>query len=164
MVEQDSERIVGVTGLYDKSSPLLWPDETERSEGSLFWPPPSPIRPTANTGLAASWPGGPSGRRAPASGDVCPVTGRGRLSYPRAEYLFKTASAELDPHRQGWTLHQLRHSALQHLAQPGRTAPELQAKSRHQHLASLDRYVRLGEETSARITAKADPIQRRRPR
>jgi site-specific recombinase XerD len=104
-----------------------------------------------------------SGRRASASGDVCPVTGRGRLSYPRAEYLFKTASAELDPHRQGWTLHQLRHSALQHLAQAGRTAPELQAISRHQHLASLGRYVRLGEETSARITADADPI-RRRPR
>ncbi|WP_214104042.1 tyrosine-type recombinase/integrase [Acrocarpospora catenulata] len=110
-------------------------------------------------------------RRAPASGprtraaaDIDPTTKRGRLSYPRAEYLFKTASATLDPHRQGWTLHQLRHSALQHLAQAGRTAPELQAKSRHQHLASLGRYVRLGEETSARVTAEADPIQRRRPR
>ncbi|GAA1686475.1 hypothetical protein GCM10009733_098930 [Nonomuraea maheshkhaliensis] len=69
-----------------------------------------------------------SGRRAPATADIDPTTGRGRLSYPRAEYLFKTASAELDPHRQGWTLHQLRHSALQHLAQAGRTAPKLQAK------------------------------------
>lgn len=103
-----------------------------------------------------------SGRRAPAAADIRPVTGRGRLSCPRAEYLFKTASAKLDPHRQGWTLHQLRHSALQHLAQAGRTAPELQAKSRHQHLASLGRHVRLGEETSARITAEADPAQRRR--
>ncbi|MER7504245.1 hypothetical protein AB0L05_11515 [Nonomuraea pusilla] len=44
-----------------------------------------------------------SGSRAPAAADICPVTGRGRLSYPRAEYLFKTASAKLDPHRQGWT-------------------------------------------------------------
>ncbi|MDR8413533.1 tyrosine-type recombinase/integrase [Nonomuraea sp. 3-1Str] len=105
-----------------------------------------------------------SGRRAPATVDVCPETGHGRLSYPRAEHLFKTATAQLDPHRQGWTLHQLRHSALQHLAQAGRTAPELQAKSRHQHLASLGRYVQLGEETSARVTAEADPIQRRRPR
>ncbi|MFC3985204.1 tyrosine-type recombinase/integrase [Streptosporangium jomthongense] len=105
-----------------------------------------------------------SGSRVPADGDICPVTGRGRLSYPRAEYLFKTASAKLDPHRQGWTLHQLRHSALQHLAQAGRSAPELQAKSRHQHLASLGHYVRLGEETSARITAEADPVQRRRTR
>ncbi|MEU6718995.1 hypothetical protein ABZ897_46665 [Nonomuraea sp. NPDC046802] len=105
-----------------------------------------------------------SGPRAPAAADVDPVTGRGRLSYPRAEYLFKIATATLDPHRQGWTLHQLRHSASQHLAQAGRTAPELQAKSRHQHLASLGRYVRLGEETSARITAEADSAQRRRPR
>jgi hypothetical protein len=40
-----------------------------------------------------------SGSRAPAEADVCPETGRGRLSYARAEYLFK----------QGWTLHQLRH-------------------------------------------------------
>jgi len=102
------------------------------------------------------------GRRAPAAVDVCPVTGRGRLSYPRAEYLFKTATAALDPHGTGWTLHQLRHSALQHLAAAGRTAPELQAKSRHQHLASLGAYVRLGEETSARITAEADPAARRR--
>jgi integrase len=85
-----------------------------------------------------------SGRRAPADKDTCPETGRGRLSYPRAEYLFKQASKAVDPHKTGWTLHQLRHSALQHLAADGRTAPELQAKSRHQHLASLGRYVRLG--------------------
>ncbi|MFF0250744.1 hypothetical protein ACWEU6_24410 [Streptosporangium sandarakinum] len=68
------------------------------------------------------------------------------------------------PHGQGWTLHQLRHSALTHLAVAGRTAPELQAKSRHQHLASLGRYVRLGEETSARITAEHDPAARWRSR
>ncbi|MFD1538206.1 hypothetical protein [Nonomuraea guangzhouensis] len=48
---------------------------------------------------------------------------RAELSYPRAEYLFKTASAKLDPHGVGWTLHQLRHSALQHLAQAGRPRP-----------------------------------------
>ena len=104
------------------------------------------------------------GRRAPAAEDTCPVTGRGRLSYPRAEYLFKQASAALDPHKKGWTLHQLRHSALQHLAADDRTAPELQAKSRHQHLASIGRYVRLGEQTSARVTAEADPVARRRAR
>jgi integrase len=61
-----------------------------------------------------------SGRRAPATKDICPATGRGRMSYPRAEYLFKQASAALDPHEKGWTLHQLRHSALQH---PGRRRP-----------------------------------------
>lgn len=46
-----------------------------------------------------------SGRRAPAAADICPVTGRGRLSYPRAEYLFKQATGTLDPHKKGWTLH-----------------------------------------------------------
>jgi integrase len=103
-----------------------------------------------------------SGPRAPSAEDTCPATGRGRLSYPRAEYLFKQASKAVDPHKKGWTLHQLRHSALQHLAADGRTAPELQAKSRHQHLASLGSYVRLGTETAARITAANDPANRRK--
>ncbi len=105
-----------------------------------------------------------AGPRAPAAADICPETGRGRLSYPRAEYLFKTATADLDPHGTGWTLHQLRHSALQHLAADGRTAPELQAKSRHLHLGSLGRYVQLGEQTSAQVTAEADPAAHRRTR
>ena len=56
------------------------------------------------------------------------------------------------------------HSALQHLAADGRTAPELQAKSRHLHLGSLGRYVQLGEQTSAQVTADADPAARRRTR
>ncbi|XVQ15453.1 tyrosine-type recombinase/integrase [Spirillospora sp. CA-255316] len=103
-----------------------------------------------------------SGVRAPAAADICPATKRGRLSYPRAEYLFKKATRKIDPHGNGYTLHQLRHSALQHLAAAGRSAPELQAKSRHLHLASLGRYVRLGEETSAAVTADADPHARRR--
>lgn len=86
------------------------------------------------------------------------------MSYPRAEYLFKQASAKIDPHQKGWTLHQLRHSALQHLAEAGRSAPELQAMSHHQHLASLGRYDRLSEETSARITTEADPVAHRTSR
>jgi integrase len=102
-----------------------------------------------------------SGSRAPAEADVCPETGRGRLPYPRAEYLFKQAAAAYDPHKKGWTL---RRSALQHLAADGRTAPELQAKSRHLHLGSLGRYVQLGEQTSAQVTADADPVARRRTR
>ena len=39
---------------------------------------------------------------------------------------------------------------------------ELQAKSRHQHLASLGVYVHLGAETAARVTADHDPATRRR--
>jgi len=102
-----------------------------------------------------------SGRRAPALADIDPATGRGRLSYPRAERLFKSASALHDPHGTGYTLHQLRHSGLKHLAEKGRSTPELQAKSRHRHLGTLGHYVRLGEETSARVT---DEHNRRRPR
>ena len=105
-----------------------------------------------------------SGKRARALTGIDPASGRGRLSYPRAEYLFKQASALHDSHGAGWTLHQLRHSALRHLAASGRSAPELQAKSRHKHLATLGHYVRLGEEPSARITADNDPLARRRAR
>jgi len=103
-----------------------------------------------------------AGRRAPALADVDPDTGRGRLSYPRAEYLFQQTSKLHDPHGAGFALHQLRHSGLTHLAAKGRSAAELQAKSRHRHLATLGVYVRLGEETSARITAENDKHHRRR--
>jgi integrase len=48
--------------------------------------------------------------RAPATVDRCPETGRARLSYRRAEALFREASG-------GRTLHQLRHSPLTHLAE-----------------------------------------------
>jgi integrase/recombinase XerD len=56
----------------------------------------------------------PAPARAPAAVDRCPDTGRARLSYRRAEALFREASG-------GWTLHQLRHSALTH---PGRAERE----------------------------------------
>ncbi len=48
---------------------------------------------------------------APALADLCPDTGRGRLSYQQAWKLFNRSS--------GWTLHQLRHSALTHLGEAG---------------------------------------------
>jgi hypothetical protein len=65
-----------------------------------------------------------AGARARALADVDPATERGRLSYPRAEYLFKQASRVHDPHGQGWSLHQLRHSALTHLAEAARITAE----------------------------------------
>jgi RNA polymerase sigma factor (sigma-70 family) len=49
---------------------------------------------------------GPS--RMPAEADLCPQTGRGRLSYVRAEYLFKQATKLLDPAGNGYTLRQLK--------------------------------------------------------
>ncbi|MEV8631603.1 sigma-70 family RNA polymerase sigma factor [Streptosporangium sp. NPDC051023] len=52
---------------------------------------------------------GPS--RMPSRADLCPETGRGRLSYERAEYLFKQATRSLDPAGNGYTLRQLRPRA-----------------------------------------------------
>lgn len=50
----------------------------------------------------------PGPARRPAAADLCPLTGRGRLSYPRAEYLFKRATRSLDPAGRGYTLSRLR--------------------------------------------------------
>jgi integrase len=44
--------------------------------------------------------------RIPAA-DVCPVTGRARMSYRRAAEIFTATTRELDPAGRGWTLHQL---------------------------------------------------------
>lgn len=49
----------------------------------------------------------PGPARPRAAADLCPDTGRGRLSYERAEYLFKRATRALDPAGQGHTLRQL---------------------------------------------------------
>jgi integrase len=92
--------------------------------------------------------------RAPATVDRCPESGRGRLSYRRAEALFREASG-------GWTLHQLRHSALTHLAEQNVSLPLLMAKSRHASLRSLQRYARPGAEAVAAMTAATDPARRR---
>ena len=93
--------------------------------------------------------------RVPAAVDRCPETGRARLSYRRAEALFRQASG-------GWTLHQLRHSALTHLAEQNVSLPLLMAKSRHTSLRSLQRYARPGPEAVAALTAATDPARRRR--
>ncbi|WP_354642028.1 sigma-70 family RNA polymerase sigma factor [Kitasatospora camelliae] len=50
----------------------------------------------------------PGPGRMPAEADRCPETGRGRLSYERAEYLFKRTTRPLDPDGRGWTLRRLR--------------------------------------------------------
>ncbi|HEX4701492.1 MAG TPA: site-specific integrase, partial [Pseudonocardiaceae bacterium] len=85
-------------------------------------------------------------RKAPARTptlDVCPVTGRARLSYRRAAELFEEATRPLaDPaHRaHGFTLHQLRHSAVTHESEDGTSTPMLLARSRHASVRSLERY------------------------
>ncbi|MDI5975829.1 site-specific integrase [Amycolatopsis magusensis] len=50
----------------------------------------------------------PGPARTPAAADLCPETGRRRLSYERAEYLFKQATRPLDPAGRGFTLRQLK--------------------------------------------------------
>ncbi len=93
--------------------------------------------------------------RTPAAVDLCPDTGRARLSYPRAEYLFKQATG-------GWTLHQLRHSRLTHLGEGGWSAPVLQALSGHANLRSLGLYTNPSTEAVAAALAQHDPGRRRR--
>jgi integrase len=96
----------------------------------------------------------PAGSRAPAALDLDPTTGRARLSYRRAAEIFSTAAA-------GRTLHQLRHSAITHLAEDGTSLPLLMAKSRHVSLATLQRYARPSVDAVARLTAEHDPARRR---
>ncbi|MDH6123503.1 hypothetical protein [Kitasatospora sp. GP82] len=61
--------------------------------------------------------GGPlllTDRRATAgtpAADLCPHSGRGRLSYRRAAELFTAATRPLDPEGRGWTLRRLRAAA-----------------------------------------------------
>ena len=54
-------------------------------------------------------------RRAPAGTpgtEICPLSGRGRMSYRRAAEIFTAHTRELDPEGRGWTLHQLRRPAV----------------------------------------------------
>ena len=96
----------------------------------------------------------PSPSRAPAAVDLCPETGRARLSYRRAAELFSA-------HSGGWTLHQLRHSALTHLAEANTSLPLLMAKSRHQNLRSLQRYARPPPEAVSKLTSAHYPARPR---
>ena len=89
-----------------------------------------------------------------AAADLDPATGRARLSYRQAEADFVRAT--------GWTLHQLRHSRLTHLAEDGVDVTLLKAKSRHASLRSLERYVRPGDDAVRRLTATHDPARRNR--
>ncbi len=108
--------------------------------------------------LVAGRPSGPlftTERRARlqvAAGDLCPHTGQARLSYRRAGELFKEHT--------GRTLHQLRHSALTHLAEDDVALPMLMAVSRHTSLRSLQRYARPGPDAVARLSAQRDPERR----
>lgn len=86
--------------------------------------------------------------------DVDARTGRGRLTYAMAEELFKEASG-------GKTLHQLRHSALSHLAEDGTNVPMLKAISGHSSVRSLARYAKVSREALLKYRAETDPARRK---
>ena len=89
-----------------------------------------------------------------APGDIDPTTGKARVSYRRADELFDKTTG-------GWTLHQLRHSALTHAAEDGANTSTLMAYSGHTSVASLARYARVSPEALARWQAERDPARRR---
>ena len=88
-------------------------------------------------------------------GDLDPASGRARLSYRRAAELFEQATG-------GWTLHQLRHSALTHAAEAGANTATLLAYSGHTSVASLARYARVSPEALGRWQQQRDPARRQR--
>lgn len=88
--------------------------------------------------------------------DLCPVTGRARLSYRRAAEL-------VDELTDGdWTLHDFRRDALTHDAERGTSTPMLMARSGHQSYRSLEPYIRISAEALGRHVAAQDPAARRR--
>ena len=115
-----------------------------------------------------------TGRRARvalAAADLDPATGRARLSYRRAEEIFNEMTKPLahpditDPAQPadapGWTLHDLRHSALTHAAENGANTGTLLAYSGHASVASLARYTRVSPDALTRWQARRDPRRRR---
>jgi integrase len=110
-------------------------------------------------------------RVALAAADLDPASGRARLSYRRAEELFTEqtkplARPDITDQRlleeaEGWTLHQLRHSALTRAAENGANTGTLLAYSGHSSVASLARYTRVSPDALARWQAGRDPHRRR---
>lgn len=86
------------------------------------------------------------------SQDLTPE-GYARLGYRRAQQIFNEHT--------GWTLHQLRHSALTHLAEAGVDVSLLKAKSRHASLRSLEVYLHPSDEAVRRLTAEHDRLKQR---
>ncbi|KAA9373721.1 site-specific integrase [Microbispora cellulosiformans] len=104
----------------------------------------------------------PGPGRAPAAAGLCPHTGRSRLSYERAEHLFKRATRDLDPLGEGYTLHRLRHSRLAHLAEDGWTAPMLMSLSGHTSARTLREFVRAGQPAEVTAGPPCPPAERPR--
>jgi integrase len=86
--------------------------------------------------------------------------GRARLSYERAEAVFKQWTAGLLGRTA--TLHQLRHSALTHDSAEGASSPLLMTKSGHTSIRSLGKYARPSVEALAAWQQQTDRTRRGR--
>lgn len=108
--------------------------------------------------LIGDWRGGPlflaDRRPTRAVASLDPTTGRVRLSDRRAADLFASST--------GWTLHQLRHSAVTHAAEEGTNLPTLLGRSGPASVRPLERYAHPGPEAVARAVVEADLARRRR--
>ncbi|MEU4837018.1 site-specific integrase [Nocardia testacea] len=92
----------------------------------------------------------------PADRDVCPDTGRARLSCDQARDLLDAATA-VDGPGTGWDLHELCHSGLTHLGESGAGLLELMAKSRHRKPENLRRYFKPSPQAMRDLTALLGP-------
>ncbi|MEV6324007.1 site-specific integrase [Nocardia sp. NPDC051787] len=88
--------------------------------------------------------------------DLCPDTGRARLSYDQARDLLDAATATDEPGT-GWDLHELRHSGLTHLGESGASLLELMAKSRHRKAENLRRYFKPSPQAMRELTSLIGP-------
>lgn len=93
--------------------------------------------------------------------DLCPGTGRARLSYDQARDLLDAATAGDGPGT-GWDLHELRHSGLTHLGESGASLLELMAKSRHRKAENLRRYFKPSPQAMRELTSILGPGAERR--
>ncbi len=76
--------------------------------------------------------------------------------------LTRRAAELFERHTGGWTLHQLRHSALTHAAEAGANTATLLAYSGHTSVVSLARYARVSPEALTRWQTTRDRATRRR--
>lgn len=93
--------------------------------------------------------------------DVCPDTGRARLSYGQARALLVEQTAVRGPGT-GWDLHEYRHSGLTHLGEAGASLLMLMAKSRLKKTEHVRRYFKPSPEAIAEVTSLLAPGDSRR--
>jgi integrase/recombinase XerD len=119
-------------------------------------------RPDRPSSSPACWPAGPADRSSWVTAGQPAPSPAWTWTRPVGERDCRTGGQPSYFHvRTGWTLHQLRHSALTHAAEDGTNLPLLLARSRHASVRSLERYAGPGPEAVARHLAKTGPARLR---